>query len=292
MPWHLDRIGMFQNGIRKVRETGRGVSVAMLDTGVCPFHAEFNRDTVWTAWKIEPNGSVIPTDPLSPESFRSKRNEDHGTAIGALICGKTIGVAPAARLISVILPRYESKFVPRLSTLANILITALEHFRDHPDFDVLNLSLAIPHHTFPENLLAQCRAILQMLNGWGIVTVAAIGNFDPQNGLTSPAIPGRLPETISVGAVDRGNLPWLFSLAGVCTIEAGRVLPDLMAPGSDIKTCRYEGDDRASGTSLSCAIVSGICAIIRERNPSAGFADCRSALLESCTRMNHVVQIP
>src|SRR5437667_1920242 len=172
MPWHLDAISVGRSGARQVTETGHGIVVALVDTGVCAGHKFFGPNAVKAVYHVERNLEVKLWALGSPFSYRLAQQDDHGTAVAALICAKTIGVAPAARLVSVVMPFRDSQASTGKRVLASELQIALEHLQHNAVFDILNLSVAFPQAVIPPMLAARWRAIFQDLNDRGVVTVA------------------------------------------------------------------------------------------------------------------------
>ncbi|KYK29215.1 MAG: hypothetical protein AYK19_20025 [Theionarchaea archaeon DG-70-1] len=82
--------------------------------------------------------------------------------------------------------------------------------------------------------------------------------------------PGDARDVITVGAVDYNNEIASFSSKGPTT--DGRVKPDVVAPGVSISAADAGtacSDVTMSGTSWSTALVSGVCALVLDRNPNA-----------------------
>ncbi len=76
--------------------------------------------------------------------------------------------------------------------------------------------------------------------------------------------PGRVPQCINVGATDDTDTRWSFSNYGSCV--------DLYAPGVNIQGAMYYSDTAtilATGTSMSCPLVSGVAALYLQANPAA-----------------------
>jgi serine protease AprX len=133
-------------------------------------------------------------------------------------------------------------------------------------------------------------AAVELLWFKGIVVVVSAGNNGDDGKLYPPA---NDPFVITVGATDDKGTPSAlddkiapFSARG--TTEAGTSKPEIMAPGVNIvslmcagctmnttyaqyKASGFTGADRyfrASGTSMSAAIVSGAVALMLQRTPS------------------------
>lgn len=110
----------------------------------------------------------------------------------------------------------------------------------------------------------------------GILFVAAAGN-DGTNTDVWPHYPSsyKLPNLVSVAAVDRNDSLASFSNFGVKTV-------DLAAPGKDILST-WIGDEyrEASGTSMATPFVSGVAALIVAQSPNITVKQLRKKLLDS-----------
>ncbi|HMM79106.1 MAG TPA: S8 family serine peptidase [Pyrinomonadaceae bacterium] len=110
----------------------------------------------------------------------------------------------------------------------------------------------------------------------GILFVAAAGN-DGTNTDVWPHYPSsyKLPNLVSVAAVDRNDSLASFSNFGVKTV-------DLAAPGKDILST-WIGDEyrEASGTSMATPFVSGVAALIVAQSPNIAVKQLRKKLLDS-----------
>ena len=105
----------------------------------------------------------------------------------------------------------------------------------------------------------------------GIVLIAAAGNAGPKS---PPLYPGADPNVIAVTATDANDK--IFSGA-----NRGRYIA-VAAPGVDILVPSVDNTYQlTTGTSVSSAEVSGIVALLLERNPNLGPEDIRKILTTS-----------
>lgn len=285
MPWHLHAIGVADmGGQRLLAETGHGTTVALVDSGVSPHHQGFQRGSIVDTRVYSVRGPIVPgSGSVAP--FRLAQEDDHGTAVAGLISASRIGVAPGARLVNIVIPFTNP--VAALYTSPAALLTALQHLRTDKSFEVLNLSIAIPRARVTPLVERQCRQILRELAARGVVTIVAVGNRDEPL-FTDPGAPACWPEVIAVGAANRAGNRASFSLSGTCPKRG--TIPEVMAPGDDVYACRGTGDNRASGTSYACGVVSGVVALMKERNRGASIDACRRSLAVS--QIGGVVQAP
>jgi serine protease AprX len=269
--------------------TGRGVDVALIDTGVSPV------DGLTTA------GKIVYGPDLSLESqaanLRNLDTNGHGTFMAGLIAGKDEslsapyaaapasayrGVAPDARIVSLKVATADG------GTDVSQVIAAIDWVVQHKNdgdlnIRVLNLSYGTDSsQSYDVDPLAF--AVEQAWNA-GIFVVTATGNdgYVAHTGsLTNPATD---PLTFAVGASDSMGTSTLlddtvasFSSTGssarsVDVVATGAHLQGLRVPNSWIDA-NYPGgriDDRyfrGSGTSEAAAFVSGAAALALQRYPS------------------------
>jgi subtilisin family serine protease len=109
----------------------------------------------------------------------------------------------------------------------------------------------------------------------GTVLIAAAGNAGPKS---PPLYPGADPNVIAVTATDVDDK--LFTGA-----NRGKYI-SVAAPGVDILVPAPEGEYQiTTGTSVAAAEVSGVVALLLERNPKLTPADIRRILTTSAKRL-------
>jgi len=234
---------------------GKGVLVAVLDSGVDPRH----RDLA---------GSVITgkdfTVGANPPGVPPKRL--HGTYMASLIAGHghgpgrqsgVIGVAPEAKILSVrvILEDEEPGFrtfnsEPRFE---KVVARGIRYAVDR-GADVINLSISKDQPTRAE------RAAIRYAISKGVVLVAAAGNEGAGKRHAPYSYPASLPGVISVAAADKSQRRASFSNRNSLVTVA--------APGVDVLGAG-PGDEYwiGRGTSQATALVSGVAALIKSRYP-------------------------
>ncbi len=256
--WHLGAIEIERargNGIE-----GRGVTVAVLDTGVDSAHSALAGRVVGAA-KYDINAwNAVPTEP-------SVDMEGHGTHVAGLIAGLGVGVAPAAQL-------YAGVAAPFGVTSVQRLLLALESVMRIPEVQIINLSIGV--HGFQAGLaqvLSACRSS-------GMLPVAAVGNGGKNRTIT----PGNYRECLCVGAVDQeGRVPAFSGNGRITADHHAYDVPELAAPGVGIYSCGPDdGFEERDGTSMSAAIASGLAACLLEERPGLDVLELEQTLLEAC----------
>lgn len=249
---------------------GRGVTVAVLDTGV--------------DGSIPDLAGSVTTGPdetagVDPAGYHAPHL--HGTYIASLIAGHgsgagrrsgVIGVAPAAVILSVrvILDNGEPGFgeFAAKSASDDAIGTGIRYAVGH-GAGVINMSLG---STAPTKGL---RAALAYATAHGVVVVAAAGNNGAaQHGYTPLSYPAAFPGVIAVAAVGLNGKRAAFSDDNSSVV--------LSAPGLNVVGAGPGGSYlEADGTSPASAIVAGVAALIRARYPRLTPVQVEQAMLSS-----------
>jgi subtilisin family serine protease len=215
---------------------GRHVLIAVIDSAVDGEHPELR-------------GAVVRT--FNAAGAADAAPDFHGTAIAGLIRahGLIESAAPEARILAVRAFR-TGRENGSPETTSQILITAV-NWAVMNGAKVLNMSFIGAHD-------AALLELLQAANQKGVVVVAAAGN----GGATAPPVyPAAYPGVIAVTAVDEADHPYEYANRGNYIAVA--------APGVDILApVEHGGYAYVSGTSFAAAYVSGIAALLLERDPT------------------------
>lgn len=236
-----------------VSASGRGVAIAVIDTGVDASHPDLK------------SASVEGRDFLGEGS--AEDDPAHATAIAGIIAadGTTRGIARDARIISLrafatFLPSDEHR--PQRST-SMVLVKAIDAAVAE-GARVLNLSFAGPRDALLERMLGEA-------DKRNIVAVAAAGNGGAE---AKPAYPAAYASVIAVTATDaRDHLYEAANRGAYVAIAAPGV--ELLAASAD------HGHELVSGTSFATAYISGLAALLLERAPELTPAEIRTALTDT-----------
>ncbi len=261
---------------------GKGVGIALIDTGVVPVAGLASSDVS--------NGPDLSFESQSSE-MRHFDTFGHGTHMAGIIAGDGRtgllgldhfqGVAPAAKLTS--LKVATSDGAVDVSQVIAAVDWVVAHRKDDPlnPIRVLNLSFGTDGvQRYQADPLTHA-----VENAWraGIVVVVSGGNEGPLAPLNNPAYD---PYVIAVGAADTRNtaattsddLVMGFSSRGDATRRVdltapGRSIASLRDPGSYLDSAhasaRYgDGLFKGSGTSQAAAVVSGGVALLLQQRPA------------------------
>jgi hypothetical protein len=184
----------------------------------------------------------------------------HGTGIaGAIVShARLMGSAPSAKILAI---RAFGAAPNGAESTSFVILKSLDYAASHAA-RIVNMSFAGPKDPLLE------RGIAASVTR-GIVMIAASGNAGPKS---PPLYPAANPSVIAVSATDAYDRLFPASNRG------GHIA--LAAPGVEIFLPAPDGKyQMTSGTSFSAAYVSGLAALMIERNPQLLPADVRAILM-------------
>ncbi len=257
---------------------GRGVVVATMDTGADLAHPDLQR--TWRAggnsW-FDPYGEEpVPYDALG-----------HGTqALGVIVGGQAIGIAPEARWIAVRL--YDANGRARMSDIHRAFQWLMDPDGDAATLDapdVVNASWTLLGRA-PGTCIGEFAADIRALKASGIAVVFAAGNDGPAPSTSSS--PANNPGALSVGAADRDLALARMTSRGPSSCD-GSDFPRVIAPGTNIRTTDLAHGGPAayantSGTSLAAPHVAGVLALLMSAFPAASLDELEAALARGARR--------
>jgi serine protease AprX len=315
MQWNLDLAARNITGVERVRRTtdltranrgmavsGRGVTVAVLDTGVDGTHGDLSGRVVQNIKLADTQslGSGFNYPLSTPTLPNTDQAYGHGTFVAGVIAGngqqsggKYAGVAPNANILGLSAGDASLLFV--LSGFDYLLANAAA-------FNVRVVNCSFSANTVfdvndPVNIATR------MLTDNGINVVFSAGNTGPGTDSLNPY--SVAPWVISTGATD--NLGKLASFSSRGDFGSPLFHPTIVAPGVNTVSLRasnlatvtaVEGvaaNDASlsatelpyyttgSGTSFSAPQVAGVIALMLEANPNLTPAQGRDILQRSAT---------
>ena len=271
--------------------TGRGVGVALIDSGVAPVRGLNSPDQII-------NGVDLSFESQSDE-LRHLDSYGHGTHMAGIINGRGselardadgdlqlyAGIAPNAKVLNVKVASGDG------ATDVSQVIAAIDWVVQHRNDNGMNvrvLNLSFGTQGTQSYLLDPLAHAAEVAWKKGIVVVVAAGN---EGNLTSALNnPATDPYVLSVGASDANGTLWSWddTMASFSSRGSATRAPDLIVPGTGVASLRVPGsylDDhypqarmttltgeprflRGSGTSQSAAVLSGFVALLLEKHPT------------------------
>lgn len=223
----------------KLGYTGKGVGIAIIDTGVAP-HPDINL----VAFKDFVNGKEGVQNAYDDNGHGTHVSGD-AASTGKVSKGLYKGPAPDAHIIG--LKVIDSSGGGNVMEVGDKIVQAIDWAiknKDEFNIRVINMSLGLPHIVpdFEPVNEASNRAIKE-----GIAVVVAAGNSGPNAG-TINTEPGDNPSVITVGASDDHNTLTKaddnvadFSSRG--PTPKGHTKPDVIAPGTEIMSLNVPGSE-------------------------------------------------
>lgn len=254
---------------------GKGVTVAVIDSGVYPHESDLSDGSVTAG----PDFTGLHTSP------QNSNWGQHGTWMASVIAGHghdggfdgVMGIAPEAKVLSIrVIPdkgdpgyqAYNDEPEGRIQDeLADGIMTAV---KDHAQ--VISMSIG---YSAPSGVV---RNAITYAYKHGTVLVASSGNSggnDTQhgkaNGLSPVSFPAEYPGVLGVGAVT--------STGAQASFSSGNLSVQVAAPGKGVPAQGRNGlYYTVDGTSPACALVAGVAALLKSRYPGISPALVTEAL--------------
>ncbi|WP_435857447.1 S8 family peptidase [Streptomyces olindensis] len=253
---------------------GKGVKIAVLDTGVDATHDDLKGQVV--------GAKNFTTSPDTTDKV------GHGTHVASIAAGtgkksggKYKGVAPGAKILNgKVLD--DGGFGSDSEILAGMEWAAAE------GADVINMSLGGGDTPAIDALEA---GVNKLSEEKGVLFAIAAGN-EGDFGDQTIGSPGSAAAALTVGAVDDKDVLADFSSRGPAM--DGALKPDVTAPGVDITAASAPGNQIAqevgekpagymtiSGTSMATPHVAGAAAILKQQHPEWKYTELKGALTGS-----------
>lgn len=281
--WGADMVNAptaWQNG-----HTGKGVIVAVLDTGIDYNHEDL-KNNIWTNTKeIAGNGidddSNGYVDDIQGWNFNNNNNNvldnnGHGTHVSGTIAAENngIGVTGIAYNSQIMAIKVlDEKGSGSYANIANGIRYAVDN-----GADVINLSLG---SNSGNNAI---KSAIEYASSKSVIVVMAAGN----NGDPTPSYPARYADKsgIAVGAVDQKN-----QLTDFSNRSGSQEIKYVTAPGKDIySTVPNNKYATYNGTSMAAPHVAGVVALMLSANPNLTESQVREIIISTAENGTNIQQ--
>ncbi|MBQ0901758.1 S8 family serine peptidase [Micromonospora sp. U21] len=249
-------------------DTGTGVRVAVLDTGVDATHPDLTD-------RISESAVFVPGEEITDRVGHGTHVASTIAGTGAASGGREKGVAPDARLaIGKVLS--DAGFGQDSWILAGMEWAARE-----ADASVINMSLGSNQPSDGTDPISQ--AVNRLSTETGALFVVSASNA---GGPGTVAAPGAADAALTVGAVDADDQLAYFSSQGP-RISDEAIKPELTAPGVGVLAARsqYAPGEGAyqtmDGTSMAAPHVAGAAALLAAKHPDWTGQQLKDALVST-----------
>lgn len=270
--------------------TGKGVKVAVIDTGIDKNHPAIVGKVTYEASFHPAEGVNVPGN--------------HGThCAGIIASGDSTykGVAPNVELLNIKVLDHDGYGE------ADYAIEGIQDAIDH-EADVISMSLGWSHlqpnagagWQCDDGNCALCTAVDNAVMS-GVIMVIAAGNEDnsaqPPHSPPYPAVdthircPGNARGAITVAGSDKSDHNYTnTSLGPGC--QSDQPKPEVCAPGVSIKsTILSNGWGFMTGTSMATPHVAGLCALMKQKNPNLTCAEAKKYLKATAVNLGYSANV-
>lgn len=272
--------------------TGKGVTVAVLDTGIDSDHPDLkDAITAQQCFCTNAAGAGCCPNGSTQQSGKGAAEDDqgHGTNVSGIIVGRgrvaSKGMAPGAKIVAI-------KVLDNTGAFANSaqVVSGFDYLiTQHPEVKVVNMSLGTSQlfSGTCDNAAAFTGAFADAINtlkARGTLTFASSLNNGSKSQMGLPAC---ISAAVAVGAVYDGNVGTISFGCSDSTTKADQVCCfsnsssalDLLAPGAAISAAgRGGGMSTFLGTSQASPHAAGAAALLLQARPSLSASQVESAL--------------
>ena len=262
--WGVDYMNLDDEKSRTVKksgQTGKAVTVAVIDSGVLAAHEIFDGKTISSASKS-----------LLGESDTIADENGHGTEVAGIVAEATTDNVELMIL---------KVFVDGTSISTETVGQAVRYAADN-GADVINLSMATnfqagyaeEYSDLVSSVINDMEEQLKYAADQGVIICAASGN-DGGDIDELYSYPARSPNTIAVGSIDKeGKRSWFSNYGSTL---------DFCAPGEELITASKDDATKYvfpldSGTSLATPYISACCAFIKMNEPGADNVSAKESM--------------
>ncbi|MFK3938838.1 S8 family peptidase [Alkalihalobacillus sp. NPDC078783] len=290
-----------RNSQTRLIETGKGINVAIIDTGI--FQHEDLKDRIY--------------DFVDFINQKEKAYDDngHGTHCAGIIAGDGSrsegllkGIAPEANVIGVkVLDRTGSGTI---ETIIQGVDWCMKYNQKNPNRPIHVISLSIGTHATKYRTVKDDPIVKIVDEAWrsGITVITAAGNDGPEPFTISS--PGVSEQIITVGAISTDHLTFPDALPADFSSNGptiyGQPKPDLYAPGLNVTSLRNPESflnrfqksvnknryyTKMSGTSMATAYCAGAVALLLQSSASLTPDQIKNLLVKGAKSDNRKIRV-
>ncbi|MFK3981350.1 S8 family serine peptidase [Micromonospora sp. NPDC050397] len=250
-------------------DTGEGVRVAVLDTGIDASHPDLTD-------RIAESAVFVPDEEIVDRRGHGTHVASTIAGTGAASGGREKGVAPGAQLA------VGKVLSDQGYGLDSWVLAGMEWAARDADAAIVNMSLGSDQPSDGSDPISQ--AVNSLSAETGALFVVAAGNFGAPSTVSAP---GAADAALTVGAVDGNDELAYFSSQGPRLADEA-LKPELTAPGVAILAAhsRYAAGDEGyyqtmDGTSMATPHVAGAAALLAAEHPGWTGQQLKDALVST-----------
>ena len=287
--WGIQAVNVLRSGY-----TGKGVKLAVLDTGFDFGHPDFAGRTIHRrsfvgrqAFDKDGHGTHcagIAAGGVSMKVGAAKESAGAGSAkAGKGKAGVRYGVAPGSRL-------YIAKILDDNGEGSDGVALAAIEWALEKGCKVISMSFGAEPE---ESYSVLFESVAQTVLAQGSLLIGATGNESKRGRMAPVNHPANCPSVLAVGALTAGMKVAEFSCGGAANFGRGGVgggagagQVDLVAPGDQILSAKIGGGTAVdSGTSMAAPFVAGVAALLWEQYPEASAWEIWARLVQQARRL-------
>ena len=256
--------------------SGRGVTVAVIDSGINRDHVDFTQSNLLQGYNYTSGNGQLTNNDVADSG-------GHGTFVTSIIAAKTnnsygmAGLAYDAKILPIKVMKAtvaQNHGAPVLRGALIDVLAALGLVASRGDVDVVNFSIG--DNSISKGRIKALQDELTKIVNKGIIVVAAAGN----KGDGTLYYPAANDGVIGVGSINRNGRVSGFSERNASV--------DVVAPGEGIIGLSADGNSgiaTGSGTSFAAPFVTGIAAIVKQERPSVDARQFKTILKSTAVDM-------
>lgn len=246
-PWYLHKMNISNS----IKQNGEGVTIAIVDSGIAEEYL-----------KQEKGSIIYPYNFVNNSTNVVDKKNGHGTELISVISGdkenKIKGLASKSKIMPIVVSDEFGNAKP--GNLAKGIKWAVDH-----GSNIINISLG-------SNVRSdQVEDMIKYATQKNVKIVASAGDYSQRELL----FPSSLANVLAISSQNKGG-----ELSDFSNYSADK---SILIPGEDIQVLSLDENGKfikksAWGTSISCALMSGVIALILQENPTISYTDLNESI--------------